>query len=71
MRWKLKPKLPPSFPEYGQQRLRCQFLWSPLQIDGETRWMENASIVEQYQKRAYRTLGDYPTDGWVPIRWAN
>jgi hypothetical protein len=49
-------------PERGQKRIVRKFLWLPLEIDGEMRWLERATIEEQVQY--------FPTGwDWMPRRW--
>lgn len=33
----------------GSRRTRTYFLWLPVTIGGETRWLERATVVEQFQ----------------------
>jgi hypothetical protein len=43
----------------GEERTCERFLWWPLTLDGETRWLEWADVVERYDL------------GWTPVRFAN
>jgi hypothetical protein len=45
-------------PKRGDKRVRRKFLWFPLELDGETRWLERASWDEEYG-----------TTMWFPLRW--
>ena len=54
MRWYLKPE-----PEVGQVRFVRKFLWWPLKIKNEIRWLEFAYIRQQYC-----TFYEGPSD-WV------
>jgi hypothetical protein len=35
-------------PKTGDQRLRKKFLWLPLTLENETRWLEKARVVQTY-----------------------
>ena len=71
MRWGRKPEAEPL--EEGWERLQVKFLWKPLTIQGETRWLERAWWWERSQKVAPEHRGfDDPglwTIQWVPIEW--
>ena len=57
MRWKAKPQM-----EAGARRILTKFLWLPRHIDGETRWLERASINQTWECwGAY----DWSFAGWV------
>jgi hypothetical protein len=43
MRWNKKPT-----PEIGSERTISIFLWLPIMIEGETRWLEFAKIRQVY-----------------------
>lgn len=45
MRWKCVIVLPP---EHGARRVKRRFLWWPLTIGSETRWLEWAEVAEVY-----------------------
>ena len=54
MRW--------SDPKTGTMRERSGFLWLPIQIGGEARWLERATWVEEW-------MG--PGFWWVRRRWVD
>ena len=59
MRWKNKNILP------GDKRIIEKFLWFPIEIDGETRWLEKCKIL-QCVKRS----GDDPYSFiWMDMNW--
>lgn len=45
---------------YGETRIRTKFLWLPLKVDYETRWLERATFEERYSTY-YRC--------WQFVRW--
>ena len=58
MNWTDEPE-----PRLGAYRTVSRFLWWPLGINYETRWLERATWVEEY----------WWADGgprWAPLRWA-
>lgn len=54
--------------KYGDTRIITKFLATPMTINGETRWLEHASIEQKYIKY-YKT--EYMSNPWANIRWAN
>lgn len=46
-------------PQEGERRVRRAFLWWPRTIGNETRWLERAAWVEEWDRE----------DGWEAIRW--
>jgi hypothetical protein len=52
MRWKES--------ESGLYRTKCGFLWKPILLDGEYRWLEFAVWIEEYNT----TYHD-----WQPAHW--
>jgi hypothetical protein len=47
----------------GDKRIVRRFLLIPITIGDETRWLESASFVEEWQKPEFY-------DGmWVPVEW--
>lgn len=56
MRWHTKPT---RQAELGDRKVRRKFLWFPLCIDGETRWLERAIVEWHYG----------PLSGWTPWRF--
>lgn len=63
MRWKYIDK----DPKEGTIRTRHKFLLLPQCIDGEWRWLERASWVEEYTWHT-NSHGIYKPD-WITIRW--
>jgi hypothetical protein len=57
MRWKKK-----KAPDYGDRRIISEFLFFPKTLDGETRWLEFAEIIQSY-------LGAWCR--WVDSSWHN
>ena len=59
-------------PKIGTIDVRIKFLWLPLTIGDETRWMEKATIVYEY-RYVDDHYGDYAikVKDWVPIRFVN
>lgn len=37
-------------PQVGDTRVRTGFLWRPLEIAGESRWLETVSWREEYRR---------------------
>lgn len=68
MRWTTKKESP----SLGQQRITCKFIWLPLSLQGESRWLEFADIVQIY--RSYTGFMPHvgPVDcvGWRNLKWA-
>ncbi len=50
-------------PCIGEHRVFRQFLWLPLTIAGETRWLEFADV--EYRYACLFRYGDI----WVPVRF--
>lgn len=59
MRWKKKQK---SVFKPGDLRVKHKFLWFPVTINNETRWLERVGIVEKY---AVYDITEYPL---IPLR---
>lgn len=47
MRWFKKLTLTPKT---GSLRIKKRFLWFPVKINNETRWLETTLIIERYQE---------------------
>ena len=60
MRW--------NIPVCGERRTVTKFLWFPLKINKEVRWLEKATYVEEYG--SFYFCGGYYMD-WNPIKWVN
>ena len=72
MRWRIKPK------KQNKQRdvkYRYKFLWFPLCIDNEVRWLEFAHIkyvfevYESYTYDEYIGAIPYTITHWLPIKF--
>lgn len=64
MRWyKNKPNI-------DYIKIKRKFLFLPIEINGETRWLEFASIKYKYMWRKTKTFdGDYMLKMWCPIEF--
>ncbi len=62
MRWNRKVR-----PKDGDIKYVRRFLWFPLKLDGETRWLETTSIKLKWVS-AYGYDGDYSS--WKYVCWA-
>lgn len=63
MRWKHKPS-----PKIGDTKIITKFLWLPLTLDGETRWLERVSI--KVKLKIYLSELSLEWKGrWQPIHW--
>ena len=49
-----------SIPQFGTHRITRKFLWSPLTIGDETRWLERVTYIERYA-----------VQGWVRTKWVD
>jgi len=59
MRWKLKPK-----PDFGDTRIITRFLFLPVCINKEYRWLERAKIKRRYSQW-------FDSDGYSRGEWVN
>ena len=50
MKWKKKKIIEQPDPVHGDTRMFRKFLWLPLTINDETRWLESVWIVQKYVK---------------------
>lgn len=55
-------------PKIGDRRITKAFLFFPLKIGTESRWLETATYEEEYRVTNKVDFGD---EGWVPLRWIN
>ena len=62
MKWKTEPT-----PFDGQTRLIYKFLWFPLTIGDETRWLEMALVEERFRWSVLNLDNQGPA--WKPIRF--
>ena len=51
------------------EKIKTKFLWLPITIEGETRWLERATVV--YRVRREHTLFAGLIHEWRPIRFQN
>jgi hypothetical protein len=68
MRWKSKINF---YPIVGTQRTVEKFLLFPTKIDGETRWMEHAKIIQMYFKIRTDFGSGESVYGWKNIEWVD
>lgn len=61
MRW--------NIPVYGERRTVTKFLWFPLEINKEVRWLEKATYIEEYDR--FYLGGEYYYMDWNPIKWVD
>lgn len=55
-------------PKIGDKRIVTFFLFFPLRIGDESRWLETATYEEEFKiTRVPET--DLPKEIWVPVRW--
>lgn len=59
MRWNNKPD-----PRFNDKRIIKRFLWCPLRLEDETRWLEFASIHQEY----LASWGG--SSRWENMKWA-
>ena len=67
MRWKAAPE-----PKEGSTRVREVFLWWPLTIGDETRWLEKTRIAEKREARRhidYEFGDEYTYLEWMPFQF--
>ena len=55
----------------GDKRFIIKFLWLPMTINGETRWLEFASIQQKAVKRTYVVLEGSPDSSVEYIGYVN
>ena len=54
---------------YGERRTVTKFLWFPLEINKEVRWLEKTTYVEEYDR--FYFCGEYYYMDWNPIKWVD
>ena len=52
------------------KKTKTKFLWWPMTIDGETRWLETAKIEYRVQRESYMILPGH-NYSWEPMRFIN
>jgi hypothetical protein len=62
VRWRKRYKPAPSF---GDTRVVREFLFLPLTLEGETRWLELASIQQEYVEGNFYMDGEH----WMSVGW--
>ena len=55
-----------NFSKIGDVKIAKKFLWFPVCIDHEIRWLETATIKYQYSSRSHK-VGI--SDGWVAVEF--
>jgi hypothetical protein len=56
--------------EHDQTRVRCRFLWLPKEINGESRWLEQAAWIEKWESNSLLQTYYGFSPEWVPVAWA-
>lgn len=64
MKWEKK-----SEPYKGQKRIKKKFLFFPICINGECRWLEFATIEYQFEGWDYANYDCYEALLWRPIKF--
>lgn len=65
MRWHEK-----KIVELGDKREITKFLWFPLKINKETRWLEMTTIEQKYSEKViYGEEGAYIKKYWLTLRF--
>ncbi len=59
MRWTKK-----KTPTIGTKRIKIRFLWFPVKIGDESRWLETATVQEEWRKN---NTTDVVFEDWVSI----
>lgn len=59
-------------PVYGDKKIRYRFLWRPMIIGREKRWLEAALIEYEYTQYGVRDMFSLMAiDGWVAVRFVD
>ena len=67
MRWHNPPK---PVHIIGATKIIPKFLWLPMTLDGETRWLERADVIYRYVEICnYADLSVYYD--WKPEHWGD
>jgi hypothetical protein len=62
----------PRAKQYGDTRVARKFLWLPLRIGYETRWLEMADVVYIYRFQTRKDADDkYLVGVWEPYDWGD
>ena len=56
-------------PINGEKRARKVFLFFPLEINGEVRWLEKATFTQEYQRPSYAMDGSFVPGIWMNMDW--
>lgn len=58
-------------PESGDSRAIEKFLWLPMIIDGERRWLTRTKIQQRYKAVVWEDIMGMPMHwDWVNVAWA-
>ncbi len=78
MRWGNKDQSSSRSAIAGARKWEIMFLWKPMTISGETRWLERACIEYEYQLNVKELIRQSESDEalsccdeWVPVRGGN
>lgn len=58
-----------KLPEIGDVRVDRRFLWLPLKLGDETRWLEFAAIYQRYEETMELAQYGLECEDWVDVRW--
>jgi hypothetical protein len=58
-----------KWPKQGETRVRSGFLWLPMTIDRETRWLERATWEERVSYYGPRGQCNVTSFQWNPDKW--
>lgn len=62
MKWKTEIELKPFL---GEKRIIKKFLWLPVCIGDEVRWLEKAEILQKYN------YTEKPEGSFINVKWIN
>lgn len=60
-----------EWPPANSTRTITRFLWLPLKIKCETRWLERAAWIERCVHYVYALTGEPSSYKWIPTEWVN
>ena len=67
MRWQTKNK---TIPKENEKRIISKFLFIPIKLEGEWRWLEIATIEQLYVETVLYDYGmPHPDGRWVDIKF--
>lgn len=67
MRWQKKPIKIKTRPDVGSERVVSRFLFFPLCLNGEYRWLEFAQVLQVWAEDYYNH--PYPIFKWCAVSW--